>query len=177
MTGLSKEQKRLIAQLARQAYLAWPERAAFEAINSDLSLTACFAAWRHVEQGKATATGSGQACGIQSLRECTQAHYRPLKAHFENLLGQTDRASRTLAGEAGNSRRIAAHKLDQALRERDLAEGYAAAICRRQFRCALAEASEKQLWNLVFTIRNRRPSVTATARKSQLAAAPDGNPF
>lgn len=176
MTGLSHDQKRIIAQLARAAYDAWPEREAFEAINSELSRSACFNAWRHVEQGK--------ACNIQSLCECTQAHYRVLKAHFEKLLGDDARAARTLAGEAGNDRRIAAHKLHAELAARDLPESYAAAICRNQFRCSLAEATTKHLWSLVFTIRNRRPAAAA-GRKSQgpnpksqmVSAATEEDPF
>ena len=39
--------------------------------------------------------------------------------------------------------------------EAGLPESYAAAICRRQYRCALSEASDKQVWCLVYTVRNR----------------------
>jgi len=162
--GFSHDQKRIISQLARQAYTAWPEREAFEAINSEMSRSKCFESWRHVEQGKAV--------NIQSLCECTQAHYRPLKAHFEKLLGDEARASHTLAGDPGNERRIAAHKLKIELATRSLSEGYAAAICRRQYGCAIAEANTKQLWSLVFTIRNRR------AKSAPVYQAPDnGDPF
>jgi hypothetical protein len=162
MTPLSILQKREIAQLARRAYDAWSEREAFEAINSGQSRTACFEAWRHVEQGK--------ACGVQSLCACTQAHYGRLVAHFQALGGNAAAATRTLVRDADNDRRIARYKLDQALQERGLREEYAAAICRRQYRCGLDEANTKQLWRLVFTIRNRR-------KRAAPEAVTEGNPF
>jgi hypothetical protein len=157
---LSINQKRTISQLARKAYRAWPERGAFQVINSELSKTACFEAWRHVEQGK--------ACGLQSLKACTQVHYGRLVAHFQALAGNTDAATRTLARDADNDRRIARFKLHEALRERGLGETYAATICRRQYGTDLAGAKAAQLWHLVFTIRNRRKLVAATT-----AATPD----
>jgi hypothetical protein len=157
MTPLSNEQKAKIAQLARRAYLAWPEREAFEAINSDRSKTTCFESWRHVEQGK--------ACGVQSLRACTQAHWGRLVAHFQALAGDAAGATRTRARDADNDRRIARYKLGQALQERGLKEAYAATICRRQYRCGLEDASAKQLWSLIFTVRSRRrPIATAQQR-------------
>jgi hypothetical protein len=171
MTGLSHQQKRDIAIAARRAYDAWPEREAFEAINSELSKTDCFNAWRHVETGKATSAGSGQAVGIQSLKDCTQAHWAPVLAHFQKLAGDAAGAQRTLVRDAGNGRRVARYKLGQALTERGLETGYAAAICRRQFRCALDDASEKQLWNIFYTVRNRRKVAVPAA------ATTDGNPF
>jgi len=155
MTPLSILQKREIAQLARRAYEAWPERDAFELINAGQSKTACFEAWRHVEQGK--------ACGVQSLCACTQADYGRLVAHFQALCGHAAAATRTLVRDADNDRRIARYKLDQALQERGLREEYAAAICRRQYRCGLDEATAKQLWRLVFTVRSRRKPAAAPA--------------
>ncbi|MFA5265066.1 MAG: hypothetical protein WC378_14675 [Opitutaceae bacterium] len=151
MTPLSNEQKAKIGQAARQAYLAWSDRLPFELINAELSASACFASWRHVEQGK--------ACGVQSLRACTQAHYGRLLAHFQAIAGNVAGADRTRARDGDNDRRIARYKLAEALRERDLGEAYAASICRRQYRCALDEASAKQVWHLVYTVRNRRKAL------------------
>jgi len=153
MTPLSILQKREIAQLARRAYDAWSEREAFEAINAEQSKTACFEAFRHVEQGK--------ACGVQSLRACTQAHYGRLVAHFQAMGGNAAAATRTLVRDADNDRRIARYKLDHALQERGLREEYAAAICRRQYHCGLDGANARQLWSLVFTVRNRRKPAAA----------------
>ena len=81
MNPLSNAQKQCIAIAARKAYLAWQEREAFEAINDHLSVSKCFEAWRHVEQGKATG-------GLQSLTLCTsEAHFLPLLAHFRLEFG------------------------------------------------------------------------------------------
>jgi hypothetical protein len=163
MNPLSNDQKRIVSQLARRAYLAWPDREAFELINSEQSATACFEDWRHVEQGKAV--------GIQSLRECTQAHYGRLVAHFKALGGDETGARRALGRDADNGRRIARHKLDQALAVAGLQPSYAAAICRTQYRCELGNASEKQLWNLYYTVKARRPAPVRPEPED------DGNPF
>jgi hypothetical protein len=152
---LSNVQKRDISIAARRAYDAWPEREAFEAINSEMSRTACFDAWRHVEAGKAV--------GIQSLREMTQAHFNRVLAHFEALAGDTAGADRRRARDHDNDRRIALHKLKQACQEADVGLTYAASICRSQYRCALDEATAKQLWNLFYTVRNRGKAKAAPA--------------
>ena len=159
MAPLSIEQKRIVAQHARAAYERWPGRENFERANDGLSKTEIFNSWRHVEQGNAV--------GIQSLLECTQAHYGRLVAHFQAMLGNTAAATRTLARDADNDRRIARYKLDEALRERGLREEYAAAICRRQYRCELADANPQQVWRLVYTIRNRRKPIAAPATSGE----------
>jgi len=159
MTPLSILQKREIAQHARAAYERWPGRENFERVNDGLSKTEIFNAWRHVEQGNAV--------GIQSLCACTQAHYGRLVAHFQALGGNAAAATRTLARDTDNDRRIARYKLDQALHERGLREEYAAAICRRQYRCGLADANSQQVWRLVYTIRNRRKPIAAPATSGE----------
>ncbi len=163
MSPLTNEQKREISIAARAAYQAKPDREVFEAINPDLSASACFEAWRHVEQGK--------ACGLQSLRACTQAHYGRLLAHFQALAGNVAGADRTRARDGDNDRRIALFKLRENLTARGLPESYAAAICRRQFRCALDEASAKQIWSLVYTVRNRRRPIAAAKQMLRDVAA------
>lgn len=146
--SLSNQQKRDISIAARRAYTGWPEREAFEAINSEMSRTDCFEAWRRVEQGKAV--------GIQSLREMTQAHFNRVLAHFEELAGDAAGAARRRGRDQDNGRRIALHKLKEACQAADVGLTYAATICRTQYRCGLDEATEKQLWNLFYTVRNRR---------------------
>lgn len=153
MSPLSNLQKREIAIAARQAYLAWDGREAFELVNSDHSRTSCFESWRHVEQGKAV--------GIQSLRECSQAHYGRILAHFQQLGGNVAGATRTRGRDADNDRRVARYKLDQALRERGLETGYAAVICRTKYKCALDEATAAQLWKLFYDVRSRRKPTPA----------------
>lgn len=155
MSELSKQQKAEIGQLAREAWLAWDGREQFLETNGELSVSDCFTEWRRWQQG--------QACGRQSLRACTQDDYQPLRAHFLALSGRTEAAAHAQRRAASEPQRLARYKLAQALKERDLQETYAAAICRRQFRCELADASPKQLWNLVYTVRNRRKAKETVA--------------
>lgn len=173
---LSNDQKKALGMLSREAYRAWSGREAFEEANPDLSVSKCFEAWRHVEQGKATG-------GIQSLTRCTQDHFLPLRAHFKAMLGNGAGAVRDHLRAQEEPRIRARWKLDQALTERGLNEGYAASICQRQFRCALGDASEKQLWCLFYTVTKRRkPQLTARRPryvKSNLGtlSVTGGNPF
>lgn len=145
---LSNIQKRDISIAARRAYEAWDGREAYEAINSESSRTECFEAWRHVEARKAV--------GIESLREMTQAHFNRVLAHFEQLAGDVAGAARRRGRDQDNDRRIALHKLKEACQAADVGLSYAATLCRTQYRCALDEATTKQLWNLFYTVRNRR---------------------
>lgn len=154
---LTNDQKRQIGMLAHAAWQACPERESLLESNPELSASAVEAAWRHVEQGK--------ACGIQSLRECSQDHYGRLKAHFLALGGQEQAAARTRVRDADNDRRIARWKLNQELQTRGLAAGYAASICRTQYRCSLDEATAQQLWRLIYTVRSRKKTAPAPAPK------------
>lgn len=171
MNLLTNPQKATICQLAHEAWEARPDirEPLIECNGATMSKTAIFEAWRHVEQGKAV--------GRQSLTKCTSEHdFLRLCAHFRAMIpGQEGRAVRTLARHEAEPRLVAMHKLRQACSAAGLELGYAAAICRTQNRCSLDEASEKQLWRLVFTIKNR-----AKAKRPHYAvAAPasDGNPF
>lgn len=146
---LTRLQKREIVRLARSAWQRSAERVPLLESNKELSKSAVEAAWRHVEQGKAMG-------GRQSLTEATQRDYEPLRAHFLRLCGAEAAADKALMRAATDGQRRALYLLRCALRERALDERYAAAICRTQFRCELDDASEKQLWNLIFTVRNRR---------------------
>lgn len=172
---LSNQQKGEIAKLARLAYDAWDQREEFELANPTLSRTACFEAWRRVEQGKAV--------GVQSLRLCTsEQHYLRLMAHFADLAGDGASALRLLLRHGEEPRIRAFFKLQAALAERGLDEGYAAAICQRQYKRPLGEASEKQLWNLFFTVRNRRKPLAKAPRpprkiKETQGTLSAGDPF
>jgi hypothetical protein len=151
---LSKFQKRELARLAHQAWLRLPERAALLESNAGMSSSAVETAWRHAEQGKAMG-------GVrQSLTQATQRDYLLLRAHFMRLCGLEAAADKALAQAATDGGRRALFLLRRELGERGLNESYAAAICRTQYRCSLTQATEKQLWNLIFTIKHRR---TATA--------------
>lgn len=104
--------------------------------------------WRHDEQAK--------ACGHGSLLACTQADYLLLRAHFKNLLGHSDAAFRDLIKHGTQDKQLALFKLRGACAEFAIQfPSYPAAICRRQYKCALDEASATQIWNLFITVRSR----------------------
>jgi hypothetical protein len=152
--GLTNLQKRDIAIAARQAYLAWDGREAYEAVNSGISKSECFKAWKHQEQGKAIALGVAQPLG-RSTCEMTQANWAPVLAHFRDLAGDRTGAQRVRERDQDNGRRIAMHKITGALKERELTLDWVATICRSKFKCTLDRASEKQLWILFYDVRKR----------------------
>ena len=68
--------KKIICDIAREAYDVWPAREEFERAHSAPGLHA-FNAWRHAEQLKAV--------GLQSLTICTEDQYLELQRHFMRL--------------------------------------------------------------------------------------------
>jgi hypothetical protein len=134
---LSKRQKALLSILARAAAI----RQGVPAVAAELD------AWRRET--------SIRACGLR-VSDATQAQWADLKSAFEDLGGRPEKAFQTQMREGDNKRRVAMHKLTRALYDRRLDPSYAAAICRAQFKCPLAEASAKQLWCLFYTVTNRR---------------------
>lgn len=157
---LSKLQKSILARAARAAWDAWPgrddytARLAGERNDPLLSDNQAFTHWRREQQHR--------ACGKSSLRAATQDDYLLIRAHWEAWDPATSGAAmRTLLRHDSDGRRRALHVLERNTRERGLHwPGYPEAICRRQFKCALMDASEKQTWSLVYTIRNRRKAAT-----------------
>lgn len=134
---LDNGQKARLCILAREAF-------ALQFTDAD------FTDWRREEQFKAV--------GKLSLRDCTQADYKRLEARFLRLGGEEGDAMRAETRAGTEDKRLAFYKLEEACTGAGLAMSYAAAICRNQFKCGLNEATAKQLWNLMFTIRNRRKS-------------------
>ena len=61
----------------------------------------------------------------------------------------------TLLHDNDNPRRIAEHKLHEEMLKASLHPAYVEKICRNQNKCSVLEASEKQLWRLIYTVRNR----------------------
>jgi hypothetical protein len=146
---LDKGQKAHLCILAREAFMVVHSR---EPRHQD-ELTA----WRQAEQLA--------ACGLGSLTAADQRHLASLEAHFLNLKGESGRAfQKLMAPELGKQRQALA-----VLERETLAAGlafpaYPAAICRTQYKCTLEEASPKQLWRLVFTVKNRRKRNAGGAR-------------
>lgn len=132
---LTNGQKARICILAREAWEA-------ECRPGD------FGDWRHEQQAR--------ACGHGSLLACAQADYLLLTAHFKNLLGRSGAAFRDLMRHGTEGKRLAVHKLRAACDQYGFAyPDYPAAICRRQYRCSIEDASERQAWNLFITVRSR----------------------
>ena len=99
----------------------------------------------------------GSLAGMdRRITEAAQRDFLPLKAHFQDLGGKSGQALNTLLRAESEPQRIAMHKLTQECRYRKLSLSYPEAICRKQYHCNLTQASAKQLWCLVFTIRKRR---------------------
>lgn len=111
-----------------------------------------FDEWRHSEVAR--------ACGKQGLRCCDQDDYAGLKAHFLDMLGASGAAFNWHVRAQSQGDRVARAVLERECGKAGVSLGYAIAICKRQFHCELNDASEKQLWSLVYTVRNR-----ATARR------------
>ena len=136
-----------ITRLVLLAKDAWQPLTGAGAIDED------FDAWRHREVLKAVRRNG--------LRDATHRDYKALRAHFLALAGKSVRAFKAAekaAPEVADAEQ-ARWLLQQACREFSGAwPGYPAAICARQYRCALAEATPRQLAQLaqlLFTIRNR----------------------
>jgi hypothetical protein len=143
---LTNRQKSILAQLANRAFRleCAKSRGRGEVVDSS---SAAAEVWRHDQVAK--------ACGKFGLRCCGPDDYKPIEAHFLDMLGEAGRAFNTHIIAQSNPRRIADYKLREACREFGYDISYAATICKTQFKCSLGEASDTQLWNLMFTIRNR----------------------
>lgn len=147
---LSNKQKAYLAQLIKQAYLrvvgeAGPDVASVED-------------WRHQQVAA--------ACGKLGLRCCGQDDYKRIEAHFLELLGEHGRAMKAHVAAETEPRRQAEAVLVRELERFGLRMGYAEAICQRQYKCGLFDASEGQLWKLVYTVRNRGHAKSKSSKEA-----------
>ncbi len=135
--ALTKNQKTRLSIMARKA----AEVQGVSLKSKDLD------EWRHAVCIK--------ACGVR-ITEATQSNWADLKSAFEDLGGKPEQAFETQLREGDNKRRVAMYKLTQALSGKGLDIGYAAKICRTQFKSELDQASAKQLWCLFYTVTKRK---------------------
>lgn len=135
MSALSTKQKKYLAQLARQAFKVRGTPGAD------------FDAWRHDEVAKAV--------GKAGLRCCSQLDYKAVQAHFLDMTGRSGQAMTALVQHQSEPRRQAEAVLLRELTNAGLHLNYANSICNAQFKCTLFDATEKQIWCIVYTIRNR----------------------
>lgn len=145
---LSNKQKAYLAQLINQAYA--------KVVGHAGPGVASVEDWRHSQVAA--------ACGKFGLKCCDQNDYKRVEAHFLELLGESSRAFRAHVAAETEPRRQAEAVLTRELERFGMRLAYAEAICRQQFKCGLFDASEGQLWKLVYTVRNR-----GNARKKEAA--------
>lgn len=149
---LSSLQKMRICKLAEEAWTA-KGRPYFTGDDAPFSLSKheALTLWRQEEQKAAV--------DHRHLTTCTQVEFPRLMSHFLRALGRAEEADRWEARGAMDPLRQAQVVLDRTINAAasDLgdAESYAAAIARRQFGRSLAELDRRQIWAIVFTLRNR----------------------
>lgn len=157
-TPLKRGQVTALVILAKQAWTSLRQ------VRDDVP---DFETWRQAEAVK--------ACGHR-ISFALVKHFSALKRHFANIAGDSGKAFNSAMREGTEDKRIAMAKLAEACQERGLEMSYPAAICRRQFKRSLEDASAKQTWCLVFTVRNRRkvgdaaPQAKATAKPAAPSA-------
>lgn len=146
--GLSNEQKAQLAILARRAYDKHKEAGL---IDDDVT----FDAWRGTECIAAT---RGRVTGF---RGATNRDYRQIRGHFALLAGEVETAFHDAVN--GTPEQADWEQAWNILSRETMAKGHAfpaypAAICNQQYKCPLREATKKQLWSLIYTIRSRKES-------------------
>ena len=137
---LTSSQRQALARLARRAWSAARERGA---------TAADFDTWRHDQVQQVT--------GQPGLRHLTQQHFRRVRGHFLHLLGNDDSALRDIIAAETEGPRQTLFILARETTKAGLPMAYPAAIARNRFHNQnLDELTEKQLWMLIYTVRNRR---------------------
>lgn len=141
---LSNNQKRYLSVLARRAF----NRQAALARGRGEVMATDEADYRHAVVA--------EACGKLGLRCCSQDDYKAVEARLLDLLGEPGKALAAHMHAEGNARRIAEYKVIEACKDFGLSLNYAEAICRSQNRGkGLQDVTDKALWRVVFTVRNR----------------------
>lgn len=162
--GLSREQKSKVCQMAHEA---WERlgRPMFEdeEMPEDMRMgkSLSFETWRQLEQERAT--------GKRSLRQMGQGDFCLAMAHFAQLAEDFDAAQFWGERARSDGKRRALWQLERELEQAGGALGhaqrYAAAVAVDKFGTAdFSQLDEKQVWELVFTVRR------AAARRRQREA-------
>lgn len=154
---LSRKQIIILSKAARAAWEHLGPRGRGDTVLRErlgddfASESKCFTLWRRDQIEKVC------GAGVRSYKLVTQDQYRLLLTHLQNLAGDAAAAAHSLRKSAGEGRRRALWLLRKNCQERGLAyPNYPESICRRQYKCTLDDAGEKQLMRLVYTVRARR---------------------
>jgi len=124
-----------------------------------------------------------QITGHCELRDCTQQHYRPLRAELEALAGKTGQAFNTQLREAqaaASTTPAGAALLREMWQVASLAglgDAYIKAIIRRWGTSDVAALTMPQLQGLIATIRRRAASKAAKTAAAHGGSASDNIPF
>jgi acyl-CoA-binding protein len=134
MSALSNKQKFYLVKDATRAWKA-------------LGKPGTFDEFRRAQVEKVT--------GLQGLRECSQGHYLKLKARFEDLAGNPDKALNTHLRAETNDRRQYIHLIAELIAKHELAPTYADSIARDRFKQPFSECSAEQVLDILKTIKAR----------------------
>jgi len=160
---LSKKQKAYIAQLARRAFSEISKCGLADGLGETDAER--FKNWRRQEQE--------EACGKASLTRCNQDDYLGLKAHFEVIAGDLDKAFNTnLKNQPVNDhadeddseekRAQIIARIEQELATQNCTLGYAAAIARNTHKLPknkdLNTLTTKQLTQLLMSVKRAMKS-------------------
>lgn len=132
--ALSTKQKAYLAQLAAEAWRAGGRVGSAEEYRHEAVVA---------------------ACRKNGLRCCGQEDYKAVEAVLLDRLGRHGAAFEAQLRQATHGLRTAQAVLIRECEKAEVRLSYAASICRNQFRCDLDDASERQVWSLVYTVRNR----------------------
>lgn len=160
---LNHDQKRYLSQLSDRAFDRLSAEADGHYFYDDLPATRAREQFRHDQVVK--------ACGKIGLRCCSQDDYLRVKAHFLDLLGESGAAMNAHVRAEAEGLRVVTHKIHAACREFGLNLSYANTICRqRTHGLNLDQATEKQLWTVFYTVRNRGLAKRRAAQPERKAA-------
>jgi hypothetical protein len=140
VSALTNRQKAYLSRLAAAAYV----RLHGEATARDPRVVEEF---RHAQVAA--------ACGKAGLRCCSQTDYKLVEARLLDLNGWHAAAFNAGVSAATEKRRQAEAVLVAECDKAGLHLAYAESICRNIYKCPLSDASDRQIWNLIYTVRNR----------------------
>lgn len=95
------------------------------------------------------------ACGCNGLREASNSDYLKIKAHFEALAGETDKAFESAMREQDEPIRQQRHVLAKAVMKAEVTPAYAEEIAQDRFKKTLTACNADELLAITKTIRAR----------------------